>query len=58
MGQLNKEEIFYLRSRGISELIARNLLTYAFGGEIIDHVAIPSLKAQLEGAVLLRTQIA
>ena len=58
VGQLNKEEIFYLRSRGISELTARNLLTYAFGGEIIDHVAIPSLKAQLEETVLLRTQIA
>ena len=58
VGQLNKEEIFYLRSRGISELVARNLLTYAFGGEIIDHIAVPSLKAQLEETVLLRTQIA
>lgn len=57
VGQLNKEEIFYLRSRGIPESVARNLLTYAFGGEIIDHVAVSSLKAQLEETVLLRTQI-
>lgn len=58
VGQLNKEEIFYLRSRGISESVARNLLTYAFGGEVIEHIAVPSLKAQLEETVLLRTQIA
>ncbi|MBK7352732.1 MAG: Fe-S cluster assembly protein SufD [Nitrosomonas sp.] len=58
VGQLNKEEIFYLRSRGISESVARNLLTYAFGGEIIDHIAVPSLKTRLEETVLLRTQFA
>ncbi|MCO6426893.1 Fe-S cluster assembly protein SufD [Nitrosomonas communis] len=57
VGQLDKEEIFYLMSRGLSDLTARNLLTYAFGGEVIDRIAIPSLKKQLEEIILARTQI-
>lgn len=57
VGQLDKEEIFYLKSRGLSDLAARNLLTYAFGGEVIDRVSIPSLRKQLEDIVLARTQI-
>lgn len=56
VGQLDPEEIFYLKSRGLSELAARNLLTYAFGAEIIDRIPIPSLKHQLEQAVLEYTQ--
>lgn len=57
VGQLDKEEIFYLMSRGLSDLSARNLLTYAFGGEVIDRISISSLKKQLENIVLARTQI-
>jgi len=58
VGQLDPEEIFYLKSRGLSELAARNLLTYAFGAEIIDRIPIISLKNQLEKAVLEYTQSA
>lgn len=57
VGQLDKEEIFYLKSRGLSDLTARNLLTYAFGGEVIDRISISSLKRELEEIVLARTQI-
>ncbi len=56
VGQLDNEEIFYLRSRGLSELTARNLLTYAFGAEIIDRIPIASLKFRLEQTVLEQTQ--
>ncbi len=56
VGQLDNEEIFYLRSRGLSEVTARNLLTYAFGAEIIDRIPIASLKFRLEQTVLEQTQ--
>ena len=56
VGQLDQEEIFYLESRGLSEVAARNLLTYAFGAEIISHIPVTSLKQQLEQAVLNQTQ--
>ena len=55
-GQLDQEEIFYLESRGLSEIAARNLLTYAFGAEIIGRIPVSSLKQQLEQAVLNQTQ--
>ena len=51
VGQLDSEEVFYLQSRGLSETAARNLLTYAFGAEIIDRIPIASLKMQLERTV-------
>lgn len=56
VGQLDQEEIFYLESRGLSEIAARNLLTYAFGAEIISRIPVTSLKQQLEQAVLNQTQ--
>jgi Fe-S cluster assembly protein SufD len=56
VGQLDSEEVFYLKSRGLSDLAARNLLTYAFGAEIIDRIPIASLRHRLEQTVLEQTQ--
>ncbi|HRQ05431.1 MAG TPA: Fe-S cluster assembly protein SufD [Nitrosomonas halophila] len=57
VGQLDKEALFYLQSRGLSDAAARNLLTYAFGGEVINRIPVASLKQQLEKLVLASTQI-
>lgn len=56
VGQLDQEEVFYLQSRGLSEVAARNLLTYAFGAEIISRIPVTSLRQQLEQTVLNQTQ--
>ena len=56
VGQLDAENLFYLKSRGLPERQARNLLTYAFGAEIIDRIPVPSLVAQLEKSVMARTE--
>ena len=50
VGQLDGEEVFYLQSRGLSDVAARNLLTYAFGAEVIDRIPVASLKHRLEQA--------
>jgi Fe-S cluster assembly protein SufD len=55
VGQLDAEEVFYLRSRGLSDAAARNLLTYAFGAEIIDRIPVATLKRRLERIVLAQT---
>ena len=39
IGQIDEEALFYLRSRGISEAEARNLLLYAFAAECLDRMA-------------------
>lgn len=55
VGQLDSDEVFYLQSRGLSESVARNLLTYAFGGEVINCIPVASLRQQLERTVLEQT---
>jgi Fe-S cluster assembly protein SufD len=55
VGQLDAEQLFYLKSRGLPDAQARRLLTYAFGAEIVDRVPVKSLVAQLENAILAHT---
>ena len=54
VGQLEEEELFYLLTRGLPQLLARNLLTYGFAEEIINKIAIESIKKDLDRAVLNR----
>jgi len=49
IGQIDEEGVFYLRSRGIDHESARDLLTYAFASDIVEHVDIEPLKAVIEG---------
>jgi Fe-S cluster assembly protein SufD len=53
VGQLDEEQVFYLRSRGIGEGDARELLTFAFAEDIIARVTVPALREQLD-AILRR----
>ncbi len=46
-GQFDDEAVFYLRSRGISEQSARNMLVYAFAGEVLDKINIEPLRQQV-----------
>lgn len=55
VGELDSEEIFYLRSRGLSEAVARDLLVYAFGAEVVERIPVASLRRQLARLVLERT---
>ncbi len=52
---LDAEEVFYLQSRGLSDSAARDLLTYAFGAEIIARIPVASLRQQLEQRMLAQT---
>lgn len=58
VGQLDADQLFYLKSRGIPEAQARNLLTYAFGAEIVDRIPVKSLVTQLERMVMAHTDAA
>lgn len=54
VGQIDEDELFYLKARGIHPDLARNLLTYGFAEEVIGKIKIESIKAQLDEAVLNR----
>jgi Fe-S cluster assembly protein SufD len=48
IGQFNQEALFYLRSRGISESSARNLLVSAFAFDVVNKIKIPVLREHVE----------
>lgn len=48
IGQIDREALFYLRSRGIGQDEARTLLTYAFANEILERIRIKDLRTQVE----------
>lgn len=54
VGQLDEEELFYLKTRGIHPDLARNLLTYGFAEEVIGKIKIESIRTQLDAMVLNR----
>jgi Fe-S cluster assembly protein SufD len=47
-GQLDNEQLFYLKARGIGEKEGKKLLLYAFANEIIEDVNIKELSGYLE----------
>jgi Fe-S cluster assembly protein SufD len=56
VGQLDPDQMFYLRSRGMSPAAATNLLTFAFAAEVIARVGVPSLESRLRDLVIRQTQ--
>ena len=63
VGQLDDEQVFYLRSRGIGESMARDILTFAFASDVVNRVHSETLKNNLyelihqrleQGRVVLR----
>jgi Fe-S cluster assembly protein SufD len=51
VGQLDPEAMFYLRSRGLCERTARQLMMYAFAVEIINRISIEALRQRLDHMV-------
>lgn len=52
VGALDDQALFYLRSRGVPEDVARAMLTYAFVGEQIDAITDNAVREQVLRAVL------
>ncbi len=50
-GRFDDEQLFYLRSRGISEEEARRLVVHGFFADIIRRIGVPGIEAQLLAAV-------
>ena len=54
VGQLDRDALFYLRSRGIGLAEAQSLLCYAFASEVVSRVKIAPMRAQLDDYLLMK----
>jgi Fe-S cluster assembly protein SufD len=52
VGQLDPQSVFYLESRGIDRLSARNMLTFAFANEMVESIELEGLRALARGQLL------
>lgn len=51
VGELNAEQLFYLRSRGMDEETARGLLIFAFANDLLSRIELPELRRRVVTAV-------
>ena len=51
IGQLDTDAMFYLRTRGLCERTARQLLMYAFAGEVVQRITIDALRERIDHMV-------
>lgn len=54
IGQLDKDSLFYLRSRGIPEKEAKALLMYAFANNVLESVRVPEIKKRITKQIALK----
>ena len=54
VGQLDRDALFYLRSRGIDPIEAQSLLCYAFASEVVGRVRIAPLRSGLDDYLLTK----
>lgn len=51
VGQLDENAMYYLRSRGIDEVTARSLLTYAFAADVIGRFELKPVRERVESVL-------
>ena len=56
IGRIEDEPLFYLRSRGLDEISARNLLLYAFAAECLDRMKEQPVRDFVEQFIRLRLE--
>ena len=54
IGQIDESQLFYLRSRGVEETMARGLLVHAFAQDVIERIRVPVLRTRLEQILFTR----
>lgn len=54
IGQLEEEEVFYLKTRGISDQNARDILSYGFIRDAVDQIPFEDIKKEWSENILLK----
>ncbi|GJL79227.1 MAG: Fe-S cluster assembly protein SufD [Nitrospinaceae bacterium] len=56
IGQIDEDQMFYLKTRGLSEKVAKELLTRSFAESIIQMIAFPAVVEDLENTFLKKLE--
>ncbi len=51
VGQMNEDHLFFLRARGLDEVSARSLLTYAFAVEVLERIPANDIRQALSAVI-------
>ena len=51
VGQLDMDQLFFLRARGLDEVTARSLLTHAFAVDVLDRIPSESIRQALSTVI-------
>src|ERR687891_745076 len=54
IGQLDRDALFYLRSRGMGIDDAQSLLSYGFASDVVGRIRIPRMRARLDDFLLTK----
>ena len=54
VGQIDEEALYYLRTRGIPQQAARDLLTDAFASEVLELIQVPPLRSRVQQMLATR----
>jgi Fe-S cluster assembly protein SufD len=58
IGQLDEDQLFYLRARGLAEIDARSLLIHAFAGQVVDGIRIDAVRERVMQVMEDKLQLA
>ena len=56
VGQIDEEQMFYLKTRGLPESIAKTLLTQSFAASIVEQIPFSSMREDLENTLLKKLE--
>ena len=56
VGKLDEEGLFYLRSRGVSEKMAKALLVQAFAVDVLEHIKPPAIRSYVDQIISARLE--
>ena len=57
IGQLDDDQLFYLRARGIHRIDARNILIHAFASDVLNGIKDDRIREQLEAALVAKLHL-
>jgi Fe-S cluster assembly protein SufD len=57
VGQLDPDQMFYLRARGIHQNDARNILIHAFASDVLNGITHDALRDELEAALVAKLHL-